>query len=201
MLRQDSSNNEKRKFICCKHNESYISYCEKCNQDLCMSCEKSHNNHNIIYFGRIMPDLNEVNKSIKKFEEYIEVLKKNIEEIKNKLNEIVINVENFYNMNLEVINIYNMKKRNYELITNVKDIINNSLIKNLEIIINENNISKKFNYIIEIDNKLAKQKIIKNKSAPLYKSKTLSSKEEVTAQLQPKFSHDNDNILSSLPQF
>jgi len=200
MLRQDSSNNEKRKFICCKHNESYISYCEKCNQDLCMSCEKSHNNHNIIYFGRIMPDLNEVNKSIKKFEEYIEVLKKNIEEIKNKLNEIVINVENFYNMNLEVINIYNMKKRNYELITNVKDIINNSLIKDLEIIINENNISKKFNYIIEIDNKLAKQKIIKNKLAPIYKSKTLSSK-VVTTQLQPKFSHDNDNIPCSLPQF
>ena len=148
-----------------------------------------------------MPDINEVNKSIKKFEEYIELLKKNIDEIKNKLNEIVINIENFYNMNLEVINIYNMKKRNYELITNVKNIINNSLIKDLEIIIHENNIVKKYNNILEINNKLDKQRLTKNNnSQQLYKSKTLSSR-VVTTKLQPKLSQDNDNIPSSLPQF
>ena len=200
MLRQDSSNIEKRKYVCCKHNESYISYCEKCNQDLCMSCEINHNNHNIIYFGKIMPDLNEVNKSIKKFEEYIEKLKYSIEEIKNKLNEIIINIEIFYKMNLEIINIYNMKKRNYKLITNVKDIINNSLIKNLEIIINENNICKKFNSIIEIENKLDKQNLVKNNSEVIGKSKTLSSN-LVTTKLQSKISQDYDNVPSSLPHY
>ena len=41
-----------KEYKCSIHNEIYNSYCNKCNKNICMSCENEHNEHLIIYYGK-----------------------------------------------------------------------------------------------------------------------------------------------------
>ena len=50
-----------KNFICDLHYENYISYCKECQQDICLLCENDHLNHNIISYGRIMPNIKVIN--------------------------------------------------------------------------------------------------------------------------------------------
>ena len=52
---------ELRHFICNLHFESYSSYCKDCKKDICLYCEKEHNNHKFISYGGIIPDINKLN--------------------------------------------------------------------------------------------------------------------------------------------
>ena len=62
--------------------------------------------------------------------------------------------EIYYKIIKNIINNYNIKKRNYELLFNIKEIINNDIIKDINDINNENNIINKFNMIFNIYKKL-----------------------------------------------
>ena len=73
----DIINYDNKNYICNKHNEKYNKYC--CNKNICIYCENEHKNHKSIYYGDILPD---INNDIK---EYIDKLKKEIEDIINKL--------------------------------------------------------------------------------------------------------------------
>ena len=75
-------NYEKKNFICSSHNENYNSYCNKCKINLCMRCESNHDGHEIIYFGKIIKEKEEVKKKLKYLRNYIDQLNNNIEEIK-----------------------------------------------------------------------------------------------------------------------
>ena len=39
--------------VCKKHNESFIKYCKKCNENLCILCDNEPKNHEKIYLGDI----------------------------------------------------------------------------------------------------------------------------------------------------
>ena len=39
---------ENKNYICNKHNEAYISYCEVCNENLCIQCQFEHNKNDKI---------------------------------------------------------------------------------------------------------------------------------------------------------
>ena len=42
---------DNKNYICNKHNEQNISYCDKCKENLCMRCDMEHNdNHKIISY-------------------------------------------------------------------------------------------------------------------------------------------------------
>ena len=50
----------KNKFYnCYKHYHEYISYCSKCNINLCIMCEKAHVNHKIILLKKIKKKMKE----------------------------------------------------------------------------------------------------------------------------------------------
>ena len=61
-------NYDKRNLFCEIHFEPYNSYCKNCKKNLCIKCEKEHNNHEKIYYGNILLDLDETNKKIQKIE-------------------------------------------------------------------------------------------------------------------------------------
>ena len=61
-------NYDKRNSFCEIHFEPYNSYCKNYKKNLCVKCEKEHNNHEKIYYGNILPDLDESNKKIQKLE-------------------------------------------------------------------------------------------------------------------------------------
>ena len=150
---------EERFFYCDLHYEQKISYCQDCKKDLCMNCEKKHNGHKIIYYGSIIPDIEYIKKETNNFNAKKEELKKEIKEIVNKLNNIILTLDNYFEISKEIINNYENKKRNYFLLQNINDIMNynNQIVKDITQIINEKKISNKISYIIDINHKMFKE--------------------------------------------
>ena len=73
-------------------------------------------------------------------------------EVLNKVKEYL---NNFYKLEEYLINNYNQKERNYEILYNINEIINNNdIINDINIINNENDIKTKFNNIFNIYNKI-----------------------------------------------
>ena len=58
---------EKKKNICDIHNEKYIKHCNECQLNICMFCENSHKNHDLKYFGDLIPDINKINNIMKRY--------------------------------------------------------------------------------------------------------------------------------------
>ena len=83
---------DKRNYICYKHNELFISYCDKCKENLCMQCEIEHN-HKIINYKEIIPNINNIKLKIKELKDIIDIFNNNIESIINILINIKINIE------------------------------------------------------------------------------------------------------------
>ena len=122
-------NYDDKYYICEKHNENYISYCEECKMNLCLFCNE-HKNHKWIMFTDILPNKEELNhikeefnKNIKLFIKEMEILKKLIltvlNEVKNKMNI-------YYQINEDIINNYNENNINYETIYYLNQFQNNN---------------------------------------------------------------------------
>ena len=92
-------------------------------------CEKGHNAHCLVYYGSIIPDINDMKDKMKDLREKIEEFKNYINEIINKLNIIMENLDNLYKINDDIINNYENKNKNYLALQNVNDI--NDIIRNL----------------------------------------------------------------------
>ena len=65
-------------------------------KNLCMKCEKDHLNHEKIYYGSILPDIDESKERIKELEKSINQLNENINEIIEKLKSFKENINNYY---------------------------------------------------------------------------------------------------------
>ena len=147
-------NYDDKNYICEQHNKSYISYCEDCKENICIYCEQNHNEHNIIAYGKLIPDINKNNNMMKEFEEVKNKLNNDINNIIMKLNKVKDNYEIYYNINKNIINNFNKEKINYEILYNINNINNNDIIKDINNLINDNNIQNKFNKLINIYNKM-----------------------------------------------
>jgi len=93
---------------------------------------------------------NELRKTIDKFNE-------NIKDIIKKLNKIIENMEKYYNIFIDIISNVESKKRNYELVKNIKKNNNDNIIKELNEIINDNDINNKFKNIFKFYEKPNKE--------------------------------------------
>lgn len=108
-----------------EHYNEYVSYCSKCNLNLCDKCEEAHDkNHEIIKLDQMVPD------------SYIEKIKENLEEIKEKtknLKNIVVQIKNMMDHSLNIIKkyydiardiigkyeSYNKKLKNYQVLKTI----------------------------------------------------------------------------------
>ena len=119
-----------------------------------MKCEKDHINHEKVYYGNIMPDSDEIKLRADELGKYIYQLNENIENIIEKLNRYKENINNFYQIYTEVIHNVDFKNRNYEILNNINEILNNDVINDIKRIVEENNNKNKFNLILDISDKL-----------------------------------------------
>ena len=136
---------ELKNYICKIHGERYTSYCKECEKNICDLCEIEHNNnHNLIYHRDIIKIRD--NNNINELEIKIDKLKN---EIINKLNKIINNMDIYYNINKNIINNNNIRNRNYQILMNLNNInkYNNNIINDINNIINENNINNKYKYL------------------------------------------------------
>ena len=129
-----------------------------------MKCEKEHKNHKCIYFGDIIPEDNNITNSSIKLKKNIEDLSKDIKLIFESLNNILTNLNIYYNKFNDAVTSYN-NNRNYQMIKNINEYINknNIINKDLENIITDDNISMKLKNLMllyfKINNKNSQNKI------------------------------------------
>ena len=147
-------NYDDKNYICEEHNKEYIAYCNNCNQNICVFCEQNHKNHNIVIFGQLLPNIDNIKKYLKQLKDKKDILINQIKKIINKLNKIIKNINIIYNINENMINNYNKDKINYEILYNINNIENKNIIKDIDNIIDEYNIRTKFNKIIDIYDKI-----------------------------------------------
>ena len=143
-------------YMCLNHKDFYVSYCQDCKINLCMKCESKHNNfHRIINFKTIFPDEEQIKEDIKLFRKKIDKFKEIITKLINILNNVSLNIEKYYKIIFNLLNDYDSRKRNYEILKNInsiKDFISN---KDIENIINaDKNYRFQFDNIIDIYQKI-----------------------------------------------
>ena len=142
-------------YICKKDNINYTKYCNQCQKNLCMQCSQEHRSHQCIYFDNLLPNneninsINELKKSIDKFND-------NIEDIITKLKNVKKNMDIFYKIINDIIKNYKVEYVNYQVLININEVIRykDIIIKDINEIINTDNINIKFNGIMNIYNKI-----------------------------------------------
>jgi len=197
---------KERNLRCNYHNEDYIKYCTNCKLNICMACENEHKDHNIVYFGDIFTDKEKIKNDINEIKSYIEKFNGEIEKIISELNKIKDNIEIYYKICNEVVNDYETKKRNYQLLMNIKELekYKLDLFKDIDKIINEDNIFDKFNDIMNISYKMnnqnnikmrEKDKIIERLNSQIV---TLENNIKENKEKIKDFNNKNDNLKNEL---
>ena len=112
-------------------------------------------------FILILPNLDSLKIKMKELKERIDILKKDIKKMINILNKTIENLDYCYNINNDIINNYNNKRINYEILYNINNINNinnnnNNILEDINDIINDNNLKQKLKKIFEIYDKMIK---------------------------------------------
>ena len=155
---------EQKNYICKKHNEYYIQYCKKCKMNICFMCENEHRDHENMFYSKIMPNYNEIVERNNTLKDSISIFKKNIQEIKNKLDDIADNMQICEEINSNIIENFETKNRNFEDLQNLNE-INDNIVNMTEELNNINKIdneSIKLNNMLDIYKKIMGDSIIKS---------------------------------------
>ena len=148
-------NYDDKYYICDRHNENYISYCEQCKINLCTLCE-GHKNHKRIFYSDELPKKEILISEKNKFKDTINLINKNIKILINILNEVMNKINIYYKINEDIINNYddNNKNRNYETIYYLNKFFYNTYITEINEIIGYSSIKDKINNIFNIYKKM-----------------------------------------------
>ena len=119
-------------YFCIEHNSSFTGYCLRCKKNICAKCEKDkHSKHRIDFYNKISPKEVFIQK-IKSMNENlitkITKFNKKLKELTDLVNNISNNIQNNLKILLKitnnVIDNFNFKRKNYQTITNIKNIYN-----------------------------------------------------------------------------
>ena len=119
----------------CLDGYDFISYCLTCQIDLCEICEKKHKNHDIIKYDSMKPNIKEIKRELEEIKNRIAESKAHIEQILRMLEDASTTLDNYYFICMDIIGkyeSYNSKLRNFHVIKNI-----NSLKKSNKIIIEQ----------------------------------------------------------------
>ena len=124
---------DQKNYMCQLHNEHLIKYCTKCKKNICFSCQE-HKNHKQISFEDLIPDIEEKKKVLNDIKLIMDETNAMIKEIINQLNGLSEFINKYYEINKGILDNYDVKRRNYQVLTNLKEIsINNTIFDKLKI--------------------------------------------------------------------
>lgn len=119
---------EQKYYMCPNHNEIFSSYCKKCKINLCIECESNHKDkENIILYRDLLPKKDLIKSQLSELRIKIDKYKEAIDKFKQDLDNIILNFEIYYSINDNIIKNYDKKKRNYQMLTNIKELENNNI--------------------------------------------------------------------------
>ena len=152
-------NYDNKNCICEKHYMNYIKYCKGCKLNICMKCVKEHIDHDIIDFGFILVNEEDIVKDKNKLEKCINKLNEEINHLIDKLNKLKEYFKIYYNTYNNITINYNIQTINYEILQNINEFknYNSNIIKDLNNKFNindDNNINSKFMNIIDLYNQI-----------------------------------------------
>ena len=96
-------NYDDKNYICNKHDEIFIKYCEDCKIDLCLSCANEHKDHKVILYEDKLIDMKTLRKKMDNLNSVINQVKINLEEIITKLKKLQENLDIYYKINNNII--------------------------------------------------------------------------------------------------
>ena len=193
-------NYDQKNYVCEEHDEFYHSYCYSCNKNLCTSCEILHQQHVMESFGTLIKDRNVLIGQNEKLRNDIDQINIIISDIIRKLNKVKENLELYYEIHKSIIS-NNSKFRNYETLFNINEFGNNTIQKDLENIMKDNNIINQINNLMNIYGKMEKEeinlkkdeKIFINKPDPESDSETDFNLFKDSENMNPNASTKNNN--------
>ena len=101
---------DQRNYICQIHNEHLIKYCIQCKKNICFSCE-GHKQHEVEDLGNLIPNIEEKKKILLEFRINIDEINKIIKKIIDKLNGFISYINKFYEINKNILERYDVKKK------------------------------------------------------------------------------------------
>ena len=142
---------EQKNYICKIHNDPFAKYCEDCKRNICFLCNEEHKEHKTIFFGDIIPNKGKIKNKITETKVIIESINKDIKLIIKELNEFSEFMEKYYQINNDILNNYDMRNKNYDMLMNLKEINDDNEIYKILIKINDiDNLNSKFKKIIDL---------------------------------------------------
>ena len=124
-------NDEQIKFICPKHNEKFSKYCDDCKTNICILCKKEHLEHKTVYLEDIIEDPEDLKQKLNELKRDIDEYESNINNIINILNFVKRNINIYYKITKDMVYNYDNKNRNYETLYYFNQFQNNNIINSL----------------------------------------------------------------------
>ena len=144
-------NYDDKNYVCKKHNESFNKYCKTCNNNICVICENKHKNHEILDLINLLIDEEVLLKLKEDLKNIIDKFKSKIKITKEILNKMIYLLNIYYKINDDIMNNYNINKRNYHQLKNLNYLIKNNskLMKDLNNVINSDKISEIYKFSLD----------------------------------------------------
>ena len=141
---------DNKNYICKEHNDRFIKYCLTCNQNICIMEVKEHNEHELFELGTIISDKNDLTKILEQLKDLLNKFKMKIKE-KELLDKIAILIDEYIKINNEIVDNYDMNKRNYHKLINIYNLknYNKQLIKDLNSIFIKDDLSKIYDFLFD----------------------------------------------------
>ena len=155
-------NYEHKNCICEEHGEPYTSYCKTCNQDICMSCDENHDEHDIEFYQKMKYKRDQIKDNISDLRKHIDQLNILINGYIEKFNKVKDILEKYYEIVQKINQTTKSKDRNYNRLFNISLLVKNEVNKDIQNIMNEKDNMKKIEHIIEIYEKSENQKTNKD---------------------------------------
>ena len=147
-------NYDQKNFTCFEHGDNFSLYCQTCKKNLCVACENEHGNHEIISLGKLFPDQKDLKNKMNTLKIAIDKFKEEIKKIIEVLNKVSENMDLVYKINDYVNNLFDIRKKNYELLKSIKEIKYNIILKDVNEVINQDNLYNKFKTVFGIYEKM-----------------------------------------------
>ena len=145
-------NYDEKYYKCNEDNDDYVAYCEDCNRNLCTICN-GHKDHKRLIFMDILPKEDDLKKTKDEIKSTIDEFNSQIRALISILNDIKDKINMHYKIYEDIINNYNNKNRNYEIIYNINQLQKKKIKDELDKII-ESNIFEKYKNIYNIYQKM-----------------------------------------------
>ena len=141
-----------------------------------MSCDEKHDGHDIEFYQKMRFNKEQTKENVTYLRNNIDKLNEVINNYVEKLNQVKIILENYYNIINNIYKSINTKSRCYNKLCNIKFINNNDFNNEIQKIINEENINNKIIKLLKISEEVSKKNKIDNEENPGRKIKKIESR-------------------------